>query len=85
VRAELRALTIRTSYSARGAQKTVRPTFFRDWRYKGYFATVPRVDLPVRQKVASHDSTVGGRGKWFLITINCVPAGKEPTLPRRNW
>ena len=34
VRAELCPLTIRTSHSARGAQRTARPTLFCDWRCK---------------------------------------------------
>ena len=65
VRAELRALTIRTSHSARGAQRTALPYLFCDWRCKS---------VPVRsahgfarpQKLASHDSAVDGRGKLIL-------------------
>ena len=53
VRAELRALTIRTSCSARGAQRTARPTFFCDWRFKS---------VPLRSPHGFADETyVGGK------------------------
>jgi hypothetical protein len=84
VRAELRALRIRTSHSAHGAQRTARPTFFCDWRCKS---------VPLRsahgfarpQKVTSLDSAVGGRGKLFFYHHQLRAAGQKPTLPRRNW
>jgi REP-associated tyrosine transposase len=76
VRAELRALTIRTSHSARGAQRTARPTFFaigalRVSRY------APRMDLPVRKKLPHTIPQWVAEGSWFFITINCVPPGKN--------
>jgi hypothetical protein len=79
----VRALTIRTSHSARGAQRTARPTF-PSWR---------RASVSVRsahgfarpQKVTSHDSAVGGRGKLVLYHHQLCAAGQEPALPRRNW
>ena len=84
VRAELRALTIRTSHSARGAQRTARPTFFRDWRCKC---------VPLRsahgfacpQKAASRHSAVGGGGKLVVYHHQLRAAGQKLTLPRRNW
>ena len=76
VRAELRALTIRTSHSARGAQRTARPTFFRDWRCKC---------VPLRsahgfacpQKAASRHSAVGGGGKLVLYHHQLRAAGQN--------
>jgi REP-associated tyrosine transposase len=53
------------------------PYLFSRLALLGVFRTALRVDLPVGQKATSHDSTVGGRAKWFFITINCVPAGKN--------
>ena len=29
------------------------------------------------EKAASHNSTMGGRQRWFFITINCMPRGKN--------
>ena len=53
VRAELRAFAIRTSRSARGAQRTARPTFFCDWRFKS---------VPLRSPHGFADETyVGGK------------------------
>jgi hypothetical protein len=80
----VRALTIQTSHSARGAQRTARPTFFRDWRCKS---------VPLRsahgfarpQKVTSHDSAVGGRGKLVLYHHQLHATRQKPTLPRRSW
>jgi hypothetical protein len=77
-------LTIRTSHSARGAQRTARPTFFCDWRLK----SVPLCSahgFARPQKVTSHDSAVDGRGKLVLYHHQLRAAGQELTLPRRNW
>ena len=52
VSSELRALTIRTSHSARGAQRTARPTFFCDWRFKS---------VPLRSPHGFADETYVGR------------------------
>ena len=61
-----------------------RPTFSCDWRCK----SVPLSSshgLARPQKVTSHNSTVGGRGKLVLYHHQLPAAGQEPTLPRRNW
>ena len=84
MRAELRRLTIRTSHSARGAQRTARPTFFCDWRFKSVPLRSPH-GFARPQKVTSHHSAVGGRGKLVLYHHQLRPAGQKPTLPRRNW
>ena len=69
---------------AHGAQRTARPTFFRDWRFKSVrLRSAHGFARP--QKIASHDSAVGGRGQLVLYHHQLRAAGQKPTLPRRNW
>ena len=84
MRAELRALTIRTSHSPRGAQRTERPTFFCDWRFKSVLLRSAQ-GFALPQKVTSHDSGADGRGKLILYHHQLRAAGQKLTLPRRNW
>ena len=65
VRAELRPLTIRTSHSARGAQRTARPTFFCDWRFKSVPLRSPH-GFARPQKVTSHVAAMKFNSERFV-------------------
>ena len=48
-------------------------------------ATLRAMDLPVRKKLPHTIPQWVADGSWFFITINCVPTGQKPTVPRRHW
>jgi len=75
VRAVVRVMPIRTLHSAHYARGLLVLAFaiaaVRASRY------APRVDLPVRKKLPHTVPQWVAEGRWFFITINCVPPGKN--------